>query len=185
MSSAFSLQHLRRSGSLSSLHTCSTASDGVSSDNLHSFKYAQKREASRASTGVSSDNLHAFRHAQKREASRASTGVSSENLHSFRHAQIREASRAGTKPKCATSQLDHVPQASPLGPILKHGEVVAFADRTAGRNGIFQAGDTGEASWQEDGSVHINWRNGSATKTAWPNRSWYRGQPRSTVHTSI
>ena len=90
--------------------------------------------------------------------------------------------------KCTKSQQVHIPQASPqstrLGPTLGDGEVVALADRTAGANGTFQAGDIGEASWQKDGNVHINWCNGSATKTAWPNPSWY-GQPRTAVHTLI
>jgi len=91
--------------------------------------------------------------------------------------------------KCTKSQQVHIPQASPqstrLGPTLGDGEVVALATRTEGENGTFLAGDVGQASWQEDGSVLINWRNGSATTTAWPNLSWYRGQPRSTVHTFI
>jgi len=126
----------------------------------------------------------ALEHPLRRSWSLASN-LDNPSIHAFSHDQLHGLCHATTMDNRATRQQDHLPQASIHGAVLKHGEVVAVADRTAGGNGTFQAGDIGEASWQKDGNVHINWCNGSATKTAWPNPTWYRGQPRTAVHTFI
>lgn len=123
--------------------------------------------------------------ASVRSCSTASSCSGNASIHSFRHQQLHQAHRAASKEKCFQSPLAHCPDASPPGSFLAYGDVVALANRTDGGNGTFRAGEIGQASWKEDGSVRINWRNGSATKTAWPNQSWYRGQPRNAVHTFI
>eukprot|EP00747_Dinoflagellata_sp_TGD_P208742 gnl/TRDRNA2_/TRDRNA2_82189_c0_seq1.p2 gnl/TRDRNA2_/TRDRNA2_82189_c0~~gnl/TRDRNA2_/TRDRNA2_82189_c0_seq1.p2 ORF type:complete len:275 (+),score=54.04 gnl/TRDRNA2_/TRDRNA2_82189_c0_seq1:31-825(+) len=60
---------------------------------------------------------------------------------------------------------------------LRPGQVVALAARSSGSNGCFMCGDIGEASFGANGSVEILWPNGTVTRTAWPNGSWYLGTP--------
>lgn len=62
-------------------------------------------------------------------------------------------------------------------PVLASGQIMARASRIEGSNGQFVQGDIGVGHFIGDELVSIQWPNGTRTRTAWPYRSWYVGEP--------
>jgi len=58
---------------------------------------------------------------------------------------------------------------------LSQGEVIALAERPHGGNGRCKEGEIGTARFLNERTVEIVWKNGTRTRTAWPNTSWYQG----------
>ena len=46
-----------------------------------------------------------------------------------------------------------------------------------GVDGSFRTGDVGTGRLVAEGWAEICWPNGTRTRTAWPNASWYKGEP--------
>eukprot|EP00419_Tripos_fusus_P003818 CAMPEP_0172688800 /NCGR_PEP_ID=MMETSP1074-20121228/22675_1 /TAXON_ID=2916 /ORGANISM="Ceratium fusus, Strain PA161109" /LENGTH=126 /DNA_ID=CAMNT_0013508509 /DNA_START=8 /DNA_END=385 /DNA_ORIENTATION=+ len=113
------------------------------------------RSASRDSDGASSAHTCSTAASTVSRSSCSDNAKRNANIHSFGHHQLHQAHQAAALKVGAKSQRADLPDASPPGPILADGEIVALVDRTACENNTFRAGDIGQGNWQEDGSVRI------------------------------
>mmetsp|Transcript_11878 Transcript_11878/g.26242 ORF Transcript_11878/g.26242 Transcript_11878/m.26242 type:complete len:317 (+) Transcript_11878:31-981(+) len=112
-----------------------------------------------------------------------------EDMDSFRHSQSMGRARGGYNALGPT--ITEWPETNPAPPRVgleptstrppkpaRQGQILALASRQAGGNGLFQAGVIGFGQFSTDGKVRITWPNGTVTITAWPNTSWYLGDPK-------
>jgi len=110
-------------------------------------------------------------------------------MDSFRHSQPMGRGRGGYNALGPT--VTEWPETNPAPPRVgleptstrppkpaRQGQILALASRQAGGNGLFQAGVIGFGQFLTDGKVRITWPNGTVTITAWPNTSWYLGDPK-------
>eukprot|EP00747_Dinoflagellata_sp_TGD_P104969 gnl/TRDRNA2_/TRDRNA2_169412_c0_seq1.p1 gnl/TRDRNA2_/TRDRNA2_169412_c0~~gnl/TRDRNA2_/TRDRNA2_169412_c0_seq1.p1 ORF type:complete len:278 (+),score=41.55 gnl/TRDRNA2_/TRDRNA2_169412_c0_seq1:96-929(+) len=60
---------------------------------------------------------------------------------------------------------------------LPPGQILALSEKKEGNNGRFCAGDIGFGRFAPDWGVEIWWPSGTSTRSIWPSRNWYVGQP--------